>query len=39
MRTACPEMPFGTRAELERWRKRCKEMFDQVMPGSQEVDG
>jgi hypothetical protein len=24
---AHPEMPFGTRAELQRWRARCAEMF------------
>jgi hypothetical protein len=27
IRAAHPEMPFGTRAELQRWRARCAEMF------------
>jgi short-subunit dehydrogenase involved in D-alanine esterification of teichoic acids len=27
IRAAYPEMPFGTRAELQRWRTRCAEMF------------
>jgi len=31
IRAAYPEMPFGTRAELARWRSRCREMFDLVM--------
>ena len=31
IRAACPEMPFGTRAELERWRGRCANMFDRVL--------
>jgi hypothetical protein len=31
IRAAHPEMPFGTRAELQRWRWRCREMFDLVM--------
>jgi hypothetical protein len=30
IRAAYPEMPFGTRAELQRWRARCAEMFDLV---------
>jgi cellulose biosynthesis protein BcsQ len=32
IRAAYPEMPFGTRAELQRWRARCREMFDRVLP-------
>jgi hypothetical protein len=32
IRAAYPEMPFGTRAELQRWRTRCAEMFDRVLP-------
>lgn len=31
IRAAHPEMPFGTRAELQRWRMRCAEMFDLVL--------
>jgi hypothetical protein len=31
IRAAHPEMPFGTRAELQRWRGRCREMFALVM--------
>jgi MinD-like ATPase involved in chromosome partitioning or flagellar assembly len=30
IRAAHPEMPFGTRAELQRWRARFGEMFDRV---------
>jgi MinD-like ATPase involved in chromosome partitioning or flagellar assembly len=30
IRAAHPEMPFGTRAELQRWRARCAEMFNLV---------
>ena len=29
--SAHPEMPFGTRAELQRWRTRCAEMFGLVI--------
>jgi MinD-like ATPase involved in chromosome partitioning or flagellar assembly len=32
IRAAYPEMPFGTRAELQRWRTRCAEMFDRALP-------
>jgi hypothetical protein len=32
IRAAHPEMPFGTRAELQRWRSRCGKMFDRVLP-------
>ena len=39
IRAAHPEMPFGTRAELQRWRMRCGEMFDRVLPGSVEAQG
>ncbi len=35
IRAAHPEMPFGTRAELQRWRTRCQEMFDRVLPEPQ----
>ena len=31
IRTAHPEMPFGTRAELQRWRNRCAEMLTTVI--------
>ena len=31
IRAAQPEMPFGTRAELQRWRGVCAKMFDSVM--------
>ena len=31
IRAALPEMPFGTRAELQRWRGMCAKMFDSVM--------
>jgi len=31
IRAALPEMPFGTRAELQRWRALCANMFDRVM--------
>lgn len=31
IRAAHPEMPFGTRAELQRWRNRCAEMLTTVM--------
>ncbi len=31
IRAALPEMPFGTRAELERWQNRCTDMFDRVL--------
>lgn len=31
IRAAHPEMPFGTRAELQRWRGVCAKMFDSVM--------
>ena len=31
IRTAHPEMPFGTRAELQRWRNRCAEMLATVI--------
>ena len=31
IRAAQPEMPFGTRAELQRWRALCAKMLDQVM--------
>ena len=31
IRAAHPEMPFGTRAELQRWRTRCAEMLTTVM--------
>lgn len=31
IRTAHPEMPFGTRAELQRWCTRCAEMLVTVM--------
>jgi len=39
IRAAHPEMPFGTRAELQRWRTRCGEMFDRVLSGSVEAQG
>lgn len=29
IRSALPEMPFGTRAELKRWRKLCAKLFDE----------
>lgn len=29
--SALPEMPFGTRAELKRWRKLCAKLFDEVI--------
>jgi hypothetical protein len=32
IRAAYPEMPFGTRAELQRWRARCGEMLGRVLP-------
>ena len=28
VRAARPEMPIGTRAELQRWRNACTEMFN-----------
>ena len=31
IRAAYPEMPFGTQAELQRWRARCAEMLDLVL--------
>lgn len=31
IRSALPEMPFGTRAELKRWRKLCAKLFDEVI--------
>ena len=31
IRAALPEMPFGTRAELQRWRALCAKMFESVM--------
>lgn len=31
IRAALPDMPFGTRAELQRWRSLCATMFDRVM--------
>lgn len=31
IRAALPEMPFGTRAELQRWRTLCAKMFESVM--------
>ena len=31
IRAAQPEMPFGTRAELQRWRTLCAKMFESVM--------
>ena len=31
IRVAHPEMPFGTRAELQRWRALCAKMFESVM--------
>ncbi|MBQ9368069.1 MAG: protein mobD [Victivallales bacterium] len=31
IRSALPDMPFGTRAELQRWRSLCATMFDRVM--------
>lgn len=31
IRAAHPEMPFGTRAELQRWRALCAKMFESVM--------
>lgn len=31
IRAAHPEMPLGTRAELQRWRARCTEIFDRVI--------
>lgn len=31
IRAAHPEMPFGTRAELQRWRVLCAKMFESVM--------
>jgi MinD-like ATPase involved in chromosome partitioning or flagellar assembly len=31
IRAAHPEMPVGTRAELQRWRSRCGEMFGRVI--------
>jgi hypothetical protein len=37
IRAAHPEMPFGTRAELQRWRNLCWKMFDRVLTGSVEV--
>ncbi len=33
IRYALPEMPFGTRAELKRWRKLCAKLFDEVIGG------
>lgn len=39
IRAAHPEMPFGTRAELQRWRLRCAEMFDRALSGSVEAQG
>ena len=39
IRAAHPEMPFGTRAELQRWRARCEEMFDRVLSSSVEAQG
>lgn len=31
IRSAMPEMPFGTRAELKRWHNLCAKLFDQVI--------
>lgn len=31
IRAAHPEMPFGTRAELQRWRGLCAKMFESIM--------
>ena len=31
IRVAQAEMPFGTRAELQRWRTRCAEMLEPVL--------
>jgi MinD-like ATPase involved in chromosome partitioning or flagellar assembly len=37
IRAAYPEMPLGTRAELERWRLLCWKMFGRALPVSAEV--
>ena len=31
LRAACAEMPFGTRAEVQRWRSLCASLFTQVL--------
>ncbi len=31
LRVACAEMPFGTRAEVQRWRSLCASLFTQVL--------
>lgn len=31
IRTAHPEMPIGTRVELQRWRRVCANMFESVL--------
>ena len=36
IRAAHPEMPFGTRAELQRWRTLCAKMFESLWENPHE---